>query len=101
MAAKTVTLPSAAVKVAFPGRSACEVSLSNTGNVQLRPARIALTIGTGAADDAETELDAWWVLPGGARTYRLEVEPSAEPRQVRVRVSLGEVELSATATLTP
>jgi P pilus assembly chaperone PapD len=92
---------SAAVHVSCPGPERCDVVLANTGNVQMRPSRIVIVVGSGSMDAPEQELASWWVLPGGSRRYPIELEPGAQPREVRVRVTLAGVELTASAVVDP
>jgi hypothetical protein len=94
-------LESAAVQVACPGPERCDVVLANTGNVQVRPSRIVLAVDSGPSDATERELASWWVLPGGTRRYPIVLEPAAGRREVRVRVSLAGVELTASAVVDP
>jgi fimbrial chaperone protein len=52
--------------------------LVNEGTIHVRPASVKLAgLAAGGKSTFETELAAWYVLPGGERVYEVEIPPEA------------------------
>ena len=93
-------IESATVNVACSSQERCAVTLANTGSLPVRPARILLVL-VSETGEVEQELTAWWVLPGGTRSYPIALESARVRREVRVRVELGDRNLTASAVVAP
>ena len=63
--------------------------LANEGTVHVRPTSVKVAgLGTGGKAMFETEMAAWYVLPGGERFYEMAIPPEA-------CASIQEIEVSA------